>query len=127
MTLPTVIDVHLRQLYVWKPDLSDPNSRYITVHSLTAQLKEVCSSTHSVLFLMCNPIHNKVKVEQIVYSWELYTVYTFLVYACIQVFFVYWVHSQSSQWTTWLFLLYAVYTFSVYAYYILQVNWLSKV
>ena len=40
-------------------------------------------------------IHNKLKVEQIVHSWELYTVYNFSVCVCNSSCFVYCVHSQS--------------------------------
>ena len=35
---------------------------------VTAQLKRVCLFTHSVLFLKCNLLQNKLKVEQIVHS-----------------------------------------------------------
>ena len=49
---------------------------------LITQLKKVCSLTHSVLFLKCDLIQNKLKVEQIVHSWELYTVYNFSVCVC---------------------------------------------
>ncbi len=58
------------------------------------QLKKVCSLTHSVLFLKCDLIQNKLKVKQIVHSWELYTVYT--TFQCVYAScFVYCVHSQS--------------------------------
>ena len=53
----------------------------------------MCPLTHSVLFLKCDLIQNKLKVEQIVHSWELYTVYNFSV--CVCKLFVYCVHSQS--------------------------------
>ena len=52
------------------------------VRSYTTQLKKVCSLTHSVLFLKCDLIQNKFKVEQIIHSWELYTVYNFSVCVC---------------------------------------------
>ena len=42
----------------------------------------MCSLTHSMLFLKCDLIQNKLKVEQIVHSWELYTVYNFSVCVC---------------------------------------------
>ena len=40
-------------------------------------------------------IQNKLKVEQIVHSWELYTVYNLSVCVCNLSCFVYRVHSQS--------------------------------
>ena len=42
------------------------------MNRLPTQLKRVCLLTHSVLFLKCNLLQNKLKVEQIVHSWELY-------------------------------------------------------
>ena len=53
--------------------------KFITV---SAQLKKVCSLTHGVLLLKCDLIQNKLKVEQIVHSWEPYTVYNFSVCVC---------------------------------------------
>ena len=52
------------------------------VWSYFTQLKKVCSLTHGVLFLKCDLIQNKLKVEQTVHSWELYTVYNFSVCVC---------------------------------------------
>ena len=56
------------------------------IHVAT-QLKKVCSLTHGVLFLKCDLIQNKLKVKQIVHSWELYTctVYIQLFSVCMQV------------------------------------------
>ena len=51
----------------------------------TYTVKKVCSLTHSVLFLRCDLIQNKLKVGQIVHSWELYTVYNFSLSVCMQV------------------------------------------
>ena len=45
------------------------------------------------MFIKCDLIQNKLKVEQIVYSRELYSVYNFSV--CVSSCFVYCVHSQS--------------------------------
>ena len=55
---------------------------YSTEHNPSSQLKKVCSLTHSVLFLKCDLIQNKLKVEQIVHYWELCTVYNFSVCVC---------------------------------------------
>ena len=55
----------------------------------------MCSLTHSVLFLKCDLIQNKLKVEQIVHSWELYTIYNFNFQCVYASCFVYCVHSQS--------------------------------
>ena len=48
-----------------------------TVEMILPQSKRVCLLTHSVLFLKCNLLQNKLKVEQIVHFRELYIVYTF--------------------------------------------------
>ena len=41
----------------------------------TTQLKKVCSLTHSVLFLKCDLIQNKLKVEQIVWNYIQFTTF----------------------------------------------------
>ena len=45
-----------------------------------------------MLFLKCDLIQNKLKVEQIIYSWELYTVYNFSV--CVRKFVFFLIMQQ---------------------------------
>ena len=59
-------------------------------------VEKVSSLTHSVLFVKCDLIQNKLKVEQIVHSWELYTVYNFSVCVC-KLFCILCPFSKSSQ------------------------------
>ena len=73
-----------------------PLKMYYSYHSykvIATQLKKLCSLTHSVLFLKCDLIQNKLKVEQIVHSWELYTAVT--TFQCVYASCLYCVHSQS--------------------------------
>ena len=65
------------------------------VASAFTQLKKVCSLTQSVLFLKCDLIQNKLKVEQIVHSWELYTVYNFSV--CVCKFFLFFFYNATGS------------------------------